>query len=141
MESFKKTIEKKPLSSKVKQTKVTEFIASQKSRQEFLPLLDKYIYQVHVEPLHLKYNAWQYFFKGVLKEAIRKSKLPVSCKTFFEVPEESVFGRFIHSLKMHVKAGCLCKKLKCWFDDTQGLGLICNTDSQERSLVGFVTIT
>ena len=123
VESFKKKIEKKTLSCKVKQTKVTEFIASQKSRQEFLPLLDKYIYQAHVEPLHLKNNAWQYFFKGVLKEAIRKSKLPVSCKTFSEVPEESVFGRLISSLKMQVKAGCLCKKVKRWFDDTEGSGI------------------
>ena len=123
VESFKKKIERKTLSCKVKQTKVTEFIASQKSRQEFLPLLDKYIYQAHVEPLHLKNNAWQYFFKGVLKEAIRKSKLPVSCKTFSEVPEESVFGRLISSLKMQVKAGCLCKKVKRWFDDTEGSGI------------------
>lgn len=26
-----------------------------------------------MEPLHIKNNAWQYFFKGVLKEATAKS--------------------------------------------------------------------
>ena len=57
-----------------------------------------------------------------MKEAIRKSKLPVSCKTFSEVPEESVFGRLISSLKMQVKAGCFYKKVKRWFDDTKRSG-------------------
>ena len=44
------------------------------------------------------------------------------CKTFPEVPEESVFGRRIVSLKIKVKAGCLCKKVKQWFDETRGSG-------------------
>ena len=62
------------------------------------------------------------FFKGILKEAIQKSKLPATCKRFSEVPEDCVFGRFMCSLKVHVKAGCLCKKVKHWFDHTQGSG-------------------
>jgi hypothetical protein len=40
-----------------------------------------------------------------------------------EETEENVFGRLISSLKMQVKAGCLCKKVKRWFDDTEGSGI------------------
>jgi len=50
-----------------------DYIAKQNSRQEFLPVLGSYIDKAHVEPLHLKNNPWQYFFKAVLTEAIRKS--------------------------------------------------------------------
>ena len=40
----------------VGRTKVTEFIASQKSRQEFEPILGPYIDKAVVEPLHLANN-------------------------------------------------------------------------------------
>ena len=48
--------------------------------------MGEYIDLAHVEPLHLKNNSWQHYFKGVLKEAISKSKLPDTCKTFADVP-------------------------------------------------------
>lgn len=82
---FKETLPKH-LSAKTSRLKVTSFIALTKSRQEFVPLVGKYIDLAHVEPLHLKNNAWQQYFKGVLKEAISKSKLPDTCKTFTDVP-------------------------------------------------------
>lgn len=53
----------------------TDFISKKNRRQEFVPLIGKLIEKAHVEPLHVKNNAWQYFFKGVLKEAIAKSNL------------------------------------------------------------------
>ena len=39
VEKFKKSLEKKHLTDATKQSKVTSYIASQKSRQEFVPLL------------------------------------------------------------------------------------------------------
>ena len=54
------------MSEKVRQSKITEFIARKKSRPEFTPLVDKLIDRAHVEPLHLKNNAWELFFKGLL---------------------------------------------------------------------------
>ena len=51
--------------------------------QNLLHVIGKLIYLAHVEPLHIKNNAWQYFFKGVLKEAVGKSNLPDSCKKVF----------------------------------------------------------
>ena len=53
---------------KTKRAKITDFIAKQKSRHEFLPLLGNFLDKAHVEPLHLKNNAWQFFFKALLEE-------------------------------------------------------------------------
>ena len=69
---FKKKIAVEKISEKTKRSKITDYIAKQNSRQEFLPLLGPYIDKAHVEPLHLNNNTWQYFFKPVLTEAIRK---------------------------------------------------------------------
>ena len=87
VDSFKASLEGKPLSTKVKRFKLTEFIARQKSHQESLPLVGNLIDKAHVEPLHLKNNDWGYFFKVVLKEAVTKSNIPATCKTFAEVPQ------------------------------------------------------
>ena len=57
VEKFKKKIEKKNVSANTKRSNITSFIAKQKSRQEFAPLVDKLIDRAHVEPLHLKNNA------------------------------------------------------------------------------------
>ena len=85
-------------------SKVTEFIARKKSRQEFVPLIGKLIDHAHVEPLHVKNNAWQYFFKEVLKEALAKSNIADSCKKFSDIPNDEA------------------RKVKNWFDETQGKG-------------------
>lgn len=61
VDKFKISLEGKPGSVKVKRSKVTEFIARQKSSQEFTPLVGRLINKTHV--LHLKNNAWQYFLK------------------------------------------------------------------------------
>ena len=118
--SFKASLDAKPLPLKQKRSKVTEFIARQKSRQEFLPLVGKLIDKAHVEPLHLKNNAWGYFFKVVLKEAVAKSNISTMCKTFSEVPQDCCLGRVVTALKCEIKAGRLAKKVRKWFDETQG---------------------
>ena len=63
VDSLKSSLDGKPLSRKQKRTKVTESIVRQKSRQERLPLMGKLIAKAHVEPLHLKNNAWGIFSK------------------------------------------------------------------------------
>lgn len=129
VEAFKKKVALEPISEKTKRSKVTDFIARQNSRQGWLPLLGIYIEKAHVEPLHLKNNAWQYFFKAVLAEAIRKSKLPADCnKKFSEVPTDSPFARVITALQTEVKTGRLANKVKQWFNETQG----CKSDLHYR---------
>ena len=113
-------LQKKFLPEKTKRTKLTEFIAQNKSRQEFSSLLGKLIDKAHVEPLHLKNNAWGYFFKVLVKEAMAKSKIPTACKTFAELPQDSSFVKLITALQQVLHVGRLAKKLKKWFDETQG---------------------
>ena len=120
VESFKAALNGKPMSEKQKRTKVTEYIAGQKSRQEFSPLVGKLIDKAHVEPLHLKNNAWAYFFKVILKEAVGKSNIPLACKTFSQVPQDCCFAGIVNALKYEVKMGRLARKVSKWFDETQG---------------------
>ena len=99
VEALKKKVALEKNSVKTKRAKITDFIAKQKSRQEFLPLLGNLIDKAHVEPLHLKNNAWQFFFKAVLEETLRKSKLPADCKEMSEVPFDSCFAQVITALQ------------------------------------------
>lgn len=122
VDKFKQSLSTKQLPAKQLRTKVTEFISHKKSRQEFVPLIGQMVEKAHVEPLHIKNNAWQYFFKGILKEAIAKSKLPVSCKKFVDVPKDSPFSQVVTALKFEVKAKCLARKVAKWYDETQGNG-------------------
>ena len=119
-DSFKAALEGKPLSAKVKRSKVTEFIAHQKSHQDSLALVGKLIDKAHVEPLHLKNNTWGYLFEVLLKEAVSKSNIAATCKTFAEVPQNTSLGTLVNALKCEVKAGRLAKMFRKWFDETQG---------------------
>jgi len=122
VDEFKKSLSEKQLKEKQFRSKVTEFIAHKKSHQEFVPSIGKLIDLAHVEPLHIKNNAWQYFFKGVLKEAVGKCNLPDSCKKFADIPNDSIVSRAVTALKFEVKAKCLARKVKKWYDETQGKG-------------------
>ena len=122
VETFKKRVALEKIYEKTKRSKITDFVAKQNNRQEFLPLLGSYIDKAHVEPLHLKNNAWQYYVKAVLTEAIRKSKLPADCKKFSEVPLDSPFAQVITALQTEVKTRRLADKTKQWFHESQGSG-------------------
>ena len=67
VENYKETLAKQKCPQKQMRSKITDFIAKQKSRHEFVKHEReiKIVEQAHVEPLHLKNNAWQYFFRGV----------------------------------------------------------------------------
>ena len=56
VEKFKKKIKHKNVSANTKRSNITSFIAKQKSRQEFVPLVAELVNRAHVEPLHLKNN-------------------------------------------------------------------------------------
>ena len=121
VEKFKVSLDgnEPALAAVPRRKRITDFIKLKKSRQEFYPLLGKFIDKAHVEPLHLKNNAWAYFFKAVLKEAVAKSKLPPSCKSYSDVPESSCLAQIVKALKTDVKTGRLAKKVVKWFDETQ----------------------
>ena len=63
---FKKQFSNSTLSQSTIRSKITTFISSIKSRQEFPPPLGRFVDKVHIEPLHIKNNAWQQWQKGCL---------------------------------------------------------------------------
>ena len=50
---------------------VTKLIAKEKSRQEFVPPLGKYVDLAKAEPLHNTNNAWQHWFSALLPVAMQ----------------------------------------------------------------------
>lgn len=55
-----------------------------------------------------------------MKEAIGKSDILPSVKTFSEVPEGSCFANVVTALQYEVKTKRLATKVKKWFNETQG---------------------
>ena len=74
-----------------------------------------------MEPLHLKNNAWQYFFKAVLTEAIKNSP----------------FARVITALQTEVRPGALQTRPNSGSMKHKGLDLICIIDLQAKILAVF----
>ena len=58
VDKYKETLAKQKCPQKQMRSKITDFIAKQKSRQEFVSLVGKNVEKTHVEQLHLKNNAW-----------------------------------------------------------------------------------
>jgi hypothetical protein len=81
VESFKA----KPGGSSVPRTKVTKFIANNKSRQELYPPLGRFVDKCVAEPLHVTNNVWQYWFHHVITIALSLSKgIKPSMRTVLE---------------------------------------------------------
>ena len=112
----------KNVSEATKRKKVTEFIALNKSRQEFVPLSGKYIETVNVEPLHLKNNSCQQIFRDILYHAGDKSVLSKEVTTFKSVPVSTPFFRLVRCLETQAKLCRLAGKIERWFEDTKGSG-------------------
>ena len=124
VKKFKKKIEKKSISANTKRSNVTSFIAKQKSRQEFVPLVAELIDKAHVEPLHLKNNACALAHRYLLNQAIEMSKPNLStCFSFSQVPPETPFFKFINVLRSKCNLNRLAKRIIRWYNDnanTQG---------------------
>lgn len=96
--------------------KVTAFIASKKSRQEFTPPLGKYIDFIKAEPLHCTNNAWQHWFMIVLRVAMQFTDLK-SAKTVQDLPNDSSLVKIITTLRGSLKCGRLAKAIERWFNE------------------------
>ena len=91
---------------------MTSFIAKQKTRQEFVPLVAQLVDRAHVELLHLKNNVCALAHRYLLNEAIEMSKpnLPTS---FSQVPPETPFSKFIAVLRSKSNLNRLAKRIMC----------------------------
>ena len=107
---YRKKIKGKNVSANTKRSNVTSFIAKQKSRQEFVPLVAELVDRAHVEPLHLKNNTCALAHRYLLNQAIEMSKpnLPTS---FSQVPPETPFSKFIAVLRSKCNLNRLVKRI------------------------------
>ena len=104
---------------------VTKFIASKRSRQEFVPPLGKYVDKVMSEPLHNMNNAWQSWFMLLLSVALYCSNQAFlkSCNKFALVPNTFPLIKMLECIKNTVKCGRLYKSYSRWFNEKENAGI------------------
>ena len=115
---------------RTKRSKVTAFIASNKSRQQFKPLIGKFIDRAHVDPLHLKNNACQHIHKIKLYEAIQKSSVDSNVTNMREVPKDAPLLKYVQALKCECQLSRLANKVTRWFNEAKADGKNLITDLQ-----------
>ena len=116
VEKFKKKIQHKNVSATTKRSNITAFIAKQKSRQEFVPLVAELVDREHVEPLHLRNNACALAHCYLLNQAIEMTK-PHLPSSFSQVSPDTSFFKFIDILRSKCNLNRLAKVIIKWYDD------------------------
>ena len=102
------------LAKSTQRSRVTQFIANKKSRQEFDPLIGNLCDKEVVEPLHLKNNGVQHLHSMLLDLAISSSNIPDKISSLADLPPSSAISRYLKALESDVKAGRLKKQLGKW---------------------------
>ena len=86
---------------------VTKLIAKEKSRQEFVPPLGKYVDLAKAEPLHNTNNAWQHWFSALLPVTMQYSD-QAKMKTatvVSDLPNSSPLVALLKCIRETVKCG------------------------------------
>lgn len=107
-------------STTAQRKKVTEHIASIKSRQEFVPPLGKYVAYLYPEPLHNSNNAWQHWCLNALNTAMQltgKADIDKAKGNIALLPETTPMAKYMRLLKETIKAGRLHKNIERWFSE------------------------
>ena len=113
VDDFKKKLPHN-LAASTKRTKITQFIAGKKSRQEFKPLIGKLCDKQVVEPLHLKNNGVQHLHSMLLNLAIASSALPPKLSSLNDLSPNCAMSRYLKAMEQDVKAGRMTKQLGKW---------------------------
>ena len=129
VKDLKNKMANRKLAEKTKRTKITKFIADNKSRQEFEPLIGRLIDKAHVDPLHVKNNACQLLHQELMYESIKKSSLE-SISKFENVPINCPFSNFVCALQTKCRLSRLAKKLLDGLMKPKQKANIFTTDSQ-----------
>jgi hypothetical protein len=122
VEALKKDLAVKKLSDSTKRNRITTFIASKKSRQEFVPLLGPLINRIHVDPLHLKNNACALAHRYLLDEVMLVANLSSNIKSFSDVPKSSPFSKYIKTLRTKCRLSRLASRIIKWFNESRSEG-------------------
>lgn len=117
--SLKQKLSKAKVSESNKRNKITTFIASKSSRQEFIPPLGSIIDRAHVEPLHLKNNLCALLHRHFL-ETVLKLSITHGFSSFAQLPKKCPFSCYVRTLQEKCGLQRLAKKVVKWFDDNRG---------------------
>ena len=105
--------------------KVTKYIAQNKSRQELLPPLGKYVDIVKPDTLHNTSNAWQQWFMTTLAVAMQytEDNQLKAVTLLSDMPSSSVVVKFLHCIKDGPKCALLFKNFARWFSEKRKKGM------------------
>lgn len=90
-------------------SEVTKLISKEKSRQEFIPPLGKFVNLIKAEPLHNTNNAWQQWFTTLLTVVMQytdDSQLK-SATTLSDMPDTSPLIKFLTCVRETAKCSRL----------------------------------
>lgn len=79
VQTKKEELAQSKLAESTKRAKLSAYIKSLKSRQEYVPVLQQLVDKMYAEPLHCANNAWQQLHESMLSHANDKSGLPSTC--------------------------------------------------------------
>ena len=116
VEQKKAELLKKNNSATTFRRNTTTYIKSLKSRQEFVPLVDKYVDKAMAEPLHLKNNVCKEVFMKVWDVVISVAQVNTTIKQFKFIPHDNLLYEFIQFVRKEMKSNKLSKKLKEYWD-------------------------
>lgn len=114
----KKELDKKKIKPQTYRNHVTSFIRSLGSRQEEVPLLEKYIDKAKCEPLHLKNNTVKELFMKIMSIVLGVAKISQAVKRFEQLPETNIFCCFVQHITKDMNCNALGKKLREWFNES-----------------------
>ena len=104
---------------------VTKFISQNKSRQEFVPPIGKYVDSSKAEPLHSTNNAWQHWFSlalGIAMEYANERNLK-SATAVADFPINYPLVSFLNCVKETLKCGRLHKTFLRRFSEKRKKGV------------------
>ena len=100
-------------------TKVCNYIASLKSRQEFEPILGRIIQNAKCDNLHVGNNCWGHWHKLLFTHVLAKAKVPTSTKSVFQLPEDSSLRKHLKALRFKLKCKKMYNKILRWFKENR----------------------
>ena len=121
VQAKKDSLLKGKLKFSTQRSQITSYISKTlKSRQEYVPLVDKYIDVAKGEPLHLKNNTTKELFMKIFKICVAESNLN-GLKNFNSIPEMELFAKFVQYVKSSMGCNCLATKMIAWFNENMGV--------------------
>ena len=114
VQKFSQNLEHSPITEKTKRTKLTNFIRSKKSRQQFEPVLGQLVDKAIAEPLHNMNNAWQFFNINLLNLVLDMSQISDVINSINDLASNCPFLLYLKAIKV-ANCNLLYKKLKKWF--------------------------